>query len=141
MALPPGENRAMTLRRLSYVAHLNRHTPAPGAGGNANLDVFAEASQEFHQALHGEAIEPVAHEIRYVRLADAEQPGRAILGEAALFEDAVHLEGELDLEPALFRVRIAEVGEHIPASGLHVSPFLRHSDPRSPVQPSSAAAR
>jgi len=37
------------------------------------LKVFAEQGLEFHQALDRESVEPVANEVRYVRLAEPEK--------------------------------------------------------------------
>ena len=85
--------------------------------------------KELHKPLDRKSIEPVAHQFRHVRLQDAKLPGSLGLGQFALADDSVHLHRKLHLELALFRVRVAEIGEDVSASGLHFNPLLCHSAP------------
>src|SRR5688572_3140373 len=72
-----------------------------------DLDVLSEIDEESHQALDREPVEAIPHEIRDVRLHDPEQVRSLGLCELAPLQGAVHLQGELDLERALFRIHVA----------------------------------
>lgn len=70
--------------------HLHRGaTPARRSGRHPDLHVLAQHGEEIHQTFHRKAIEAVANQVGHVRLADAQQLRRALLGEATFVKDAV----------------------------------------------------
>ena len=84
------------------------------AGGpDSDLDVLTEGGQKVHQALDGKGTGAIAHQGGNMGLLDAEDLARFRLGQAALPDVAIDLQGELCLQELLFRVGQAEVGEDV----------------------------
>jgi hypothetical protein len=84
-----------------------------GAGADNDFEVAAEAGEEVHEALDGEAIEAIAGEGGDFGLVDTEMAGSAGLGKVALGENAVNGDGETDFGVFFLGVREAEIGEDV----------------------------
>jgi hypothetical protein len=89
-----------------------------------DLDILIERHQKAQKPLNGKLPELPAQHLGDIGLPDAEKLGRFGLFQAALFHERVNLEDELRFDEVLFRIRQAEILEHIPAPGL--APFLAH---------------
>src|ERR1017187_267165 len=81
-----------------------------------NLYVLIERHQKTQKTLHGELAEFPAQHLRHVGLADAQQIGHLDLFQAARLSDRVDFEYELRFDQMFFRIRHAEILEHITAS-------------------------
>lgn len=85
-------------------------------GADGDLDVLAEGGEEFHEAADAEVAGAVAHEEGDLGLLDAKNCGDFDLGQAAVFEDGIDLQGELGFEQFLFGIGKVEVGEDVSAA-------------------------
>src|ERR1017187_5300905 len=81
-----------------------------------DLHILIERHEKAQQALNGKLPELTAQHLGYVGLADAQQIGRLDLFQATLFHERVDLEYKLRLDEMLFRIRRAEILEHVPAA-------------------------
>src|ERR1017187_2341265 len=81
-----------------------------------DLNILIERHQKTQKTLHGELAEFPAQHLGHVGLADAQQTGHLDLFQAARLSDRVDFEYELGFDQMLFRIRHAEILEHITAS-------------------------
>ena len=93
-------------------------------GADGDLDVLSEGGEEFHEAADAEVAGAVAHEEGDLGLLDAEDFGDFDLGQVAVLEDGIDLEGELGLEQFLLGIGEAEVGEDVSAAFRYASDAL-----------------
>lgn len=68
-----------------------------------------------------------------MRLRDAQDVRRPRLCQLSLFQDAIHLDGKLDLDGSLLGVRVAEIGENIARSCFDLTTLLCHNVLRNPL--------
>lgn len=80
---------------------------------NHDFNVLIERHEEAQQALNGKLPEVTAQDLGDIGLADAEQPGRVGLFQAAFLHERVDLEHQLGLHVVLLCVRHAEIREHV----------------------------
>jgi len=85
-------------------------------GADGDLDVLAEGGEELHEAADAEVSGTIAHEEGDLGLLDAEDFGDFDLGQAAVLEDGIDLQGELGFEELLFGIGEAEIGEDVAAA-------------------------
>src|SRR5262245_24570791 len=94
-------------------------------GLHDNLYILVECYQETHEALHGELAEFPAQHLGHVWLTDAEQICHLDLFQTPLFPDRINFKYKLCFHQMLFRIRHADVLEHVPASDFISSPAHR----------------
>jgi hypothetical protein len=87
----------------------------PG-GADGDFDVLAEGGEEFHEAADAEVAGAVAHKQGDLGLLNAENFGEFDLGQAAVLEDGIDLQGELGFEQLLLGIGETEVGEDVAAA-------------------------
>jgi len=87
-------------------------------GPDGDLNVLAKGHEKVHQAFNGERPRLAAHEARDVRLLDTQNFARLGLGEPALFDEAINLQGEAGFKLLALGIGKAEVGKDVAAAFL-----------------------
>ena len=87
--------------------------PRPRGLSNADLDISAEQGKEDHQLLDREAAQLVVRERGHLGLRDAKQARDFGLLEVPALDDAVDVDGELNLGGKDAGVLEAEIGENV----------------------------
>ncbi len=95
-----------------------------------DLHVLIQGDEKTQKAFHGKLPELTVQHLGYIGLADTEQIGSFCLFQTAFFHESVDLVYKLRLHQMLFRIRHADILEHIAIPGLVV--LLLHGFIRSP---------
>jgi hypothetical protein len=82
-------------------------------GADGDFDVLAEGDEEFHETADTEVAGAVAYEQGDLGLLNAENFGEFDLGQAAVLEDGIDLQGKLGFEQFLFGIGETEVSEDV----------------------------
>src|ERR1035437_293763 len=85
-------------------------------GLHDDLYILIECHQKTQKTLHRELAELPAQHLGYVGLADAQQIGHLDLFQTPLFPDRIDFEHKLRFDQMFFRIRHAEILEHVTAS-------------------------
>lgn len=108
-------------------ASRQRHANAPHCAGGTlgthrDLHVTPESRKESHQSFYGEAFQATVDQRGHLGLVDAQDSGRACLGQVTLFQNLLYLDGQQDLGPSLLGIRKAEVREYVAGALVDFNP-------------------
>src|SRR3989442_10513079 len=119
---------------------MQRRTIVPAAMRlHDDLYVLIQRHEKTQEALHGELPELSAQHLGYVGLADTQQISYLDLFQTPLFHDRVDFEHQLRFDQMFFRIRHAEILEHITASDF-VSSLAHRPAPLLTFRPRAAVA-